>query len=188
MSNSKSVFYIPIIFFFLVCPVNLFGQETQAIPKIPTGAEGRFVLTVENDLLSLKAQKGSLRAILAEISHKMGIEVVGEIPAEDTITAELHNLRLEQALYRLSPNYGYQMKADKGQQRIVKIFVLPKGTEPTGPRRELPASQTVTSSPTAVLQKPERHPEADVQQEDKRDPERPQPFKFEFDPSALMGK
>ncbi|MFZ1748527.1 MAG: hypothetical protein WBO24_11720 [Nitrospirales bacterium] len=188
MSNSKSTLYIPIIFFFLVSPVNLFGQENQAIPKIPTGAEGKFVLTVENDLLSLKAQQASLRAILGEISHKMGMEVVGEIPAEDTITAEFHHLRFEQALYRLSPNYGYQMKADEGQQRIAKIFVLPKGTEPAGPRRELPASQTVTNSPTPVLQEPERYSEAEVHQKEERDPERPQPFKFEFDPSALMGK
>lgn len=188
MSNSKSTLYFRIIFFFLVCPVNLFGQETQAIPKIPTGAEGKFVLTVENDLLSLKAKEASPRAILAEIGHKMHIEVVGEIPAEDTITAEFHHLRLEQALYRLSPNYGYQMKTDEGQQRIAKIFVLPKGTEPAGPRREVPASQTVTSSPTPVLQEPERYAEADVHQEKERNPERPQPFKFEFDPSALMGK
>ncbi|MCA9498678.1 MAG: hypothetical protein MRJ67_00600 [Nitrospirales bacterium] len=188
MSISKITLYIPVIFYFLVCPVNLFGQETQTIPKIPTGAERKFVLTVENDLLSLKAHGASLRGILAEIKHKMGIEVAGEIPAEDTITAEFHHLLLEQALYRLSPNYGYQMKTDEGQQRIARIFVLPKRTEPAGPRPELPVTQTVTSSPTPVLQEPERYPEADVQQEEKSAPERPQSFKFEFDPSASMGK
>ncbi len=183
MGNSKNTLYIPIILFLLLSPASLFGEEIRR-----TGVpEGNYVLTVENDLLSLKAHGASLRGIFAEIKHKMGIEVVGEIPAEDTITAEFHHLRLEQALYRLSPNFGYQMKTDEGQQKIAKIFVLQQGKRAVS-MPELPVSQTVGSSPTLLLQEPERYPEAEVSQEKGGDPERPKSFQFEFDPTAFMAK
>ncbi|MEO8324853.1 MAG: hypothetical protein ABI618_03330 [Nitrospirota bacterium] len=185
MSNSKSALYIPIIFFFLVCPVTLFGQ-TQAIPKIPARAEGKFVLTVENDLLSLKAQEASLRAILAEIGHKMRIEVVGEIPAEDTLTAEFHHLRLEQALHRLSSNYGYQMKKNEGQQNVAKIFLLPKGSSVGLPNEPLPGSRPREEPEFQISEHVIESDSAKKKEPDKEKPSRSQPFKFEFDPSASL--
>ncbi|MGB5055049.1 MAG: hypothetical protein WBO24_11700 [Nitrospirales bacterium] len=155
---------------------------------MPVVAEGNFVLTVENDRLSLKAQEAFLKAVLADIGHKMDIEVVGEIPPQETVTVEFHNLPLEKALHSLSTNFGYQMKTDEGQQKITKIFVLQQGKRAVS-MPELPASQTVVSSPTLLLlQEPERYPEAEVSQEKGGDPERPKSFQFEFDPTAFMAK
>lgn len=179
MSHSKRNLTIPILSFFLLWSASLLGQTTEANPILPVAAEESFKLTIENDLLSLKAQEAPLTAILAEIGHKMHIEIVGEIPSQETITAEFHNLGLEQALHSLSSNYGYQTKTDEGQQKIAKIFVLPQGMEIT---------QAAAGFPPPGFQEPEESAEAEVHQEQEGDPERPQPFKFEFDPSALMGK
>lgn len=185
MTNSM---IIPMLAFLLLCPANVLGQQMEAQKNIQMPQEGHFVLSVENDGVSLQAQDAPLKAILAEIGQKMGIEVVGEIPPQEIITAEFHNLPLEQALHRLSPNYGYQVNSKSGDTAITKIFVLPKGRindivqfEPqTGEPRNDPslpnAEQDIKAASSADKEKEED------------EPQRPEPFKFEFDPAAAMAQ
>ena len=44
------------------------------------------VLTVHENIISLKAQEASLKAVLTEIGQKMSRDVLGSIPEEETIT------------------------------------------------------------------------------------------------------
>jgi len=151
-------------------------------------SSGNFVLTVEGDRLSLEAQEASLRAILEEIGRKMHLEVLGEVPAQETVTAAFHDLPLEQALHRLSSNFGYQMKSEEGGQAISKIFILPKGTGPANAKRDTrevaPREEIVTSNSDPVIQAGR----AKGNEADQLKPTRPEPFKFQFDPSEFANK
>ena len=117
----------------------------------------------------------------------MHLEVLGEIPAQETITVVFHNLPSEEALHQLSSNFGYQMKSGQGGQEISKIFILPKGTgantrftvEEVAPRKEREA-QNLEHALQAENTKDN--------ESDKDKPTRPEPFKFQFDPSEFAGK
>jgi len=182
MGPPKTNLNIPIILFLLVCPASLLGQEIKAIPGITVAVEGNFVLTVEDGRLSLQAQEASLKAILGDIGHKMGIEVVGKIPPQETVTAEFYNLSLENALQRLSPNYGYQVGSKNGDTNITKIFVLPMGTinGATQPTRQIMGAENSSDIQTAERQIKAKS--ATAKESDEENPPRTEPFKFEFDP------
>ena len=164
----------------------LFGQGLESSTPRASASTGNFVLTVEANRLSLDAQDASLRAILVEIGRKMHLEILGEIPAQETITVAFHNLPLEQALHQLSSNFGYQMKSKKGGQEISKIFILPKGTGPANAKRNTkevePSGETEPQNFEPILQAES----AKENESDKEKPTRPEPFKFQFDPSALV--
>lgn len=191
MNTTRSKLFGKITFLLLLWLFPIFGLIFESFLPKADAREGTYELTVEANRLSLEAQDASLRAILDEIGRKMNLEVLGEIPAKETISAEFHNLPLEQALQRLSSNFGYQVKSEQGGQEISKIFILPKGTgentrftlEEVAPRKE------------REVQKPERVIQAENAKKieldkdpDNEKPARPEPFKFEFDPSALLGK
>jgi type II secretory pathway component GspD/PulD (secretin) len=184
MSHKKNTLLAMTIFTLGLSASVLFGQGVDPFTKRASGSNGNFVLTVEANRLSLEAQDASLRGILEEIGRKMHIEVLGEIPAKETITAKFHNLPLEEALQRLSSNFGYQMKSEEGGQEIVKIFVLPKGTG-TNMRSTMkevePSKEIVTPISDPNLQAEG----AKENESDQEKPMRPAPFKFEFDPSAF---
>jgi hypothetical protein len=187
MSHKKNKLLAMTIFTLGLWASALFGQGLEISMQRASASTGNFVLTVEANRLSLEAQDASLLAILEEIGRKMHIEVLGEIPAQETITAEFHNLPLEEALHQLSSNFGYQMKSEKGGQEISKIFVLPKGTgtntRPTTKEVE-PRKEIVTPESEPILEAEG----AKENESDKEKPTRPEPFKFQFDPSALIGK
>jgi len=158
----------------------------------PSKSQPGFVLSVHADLTSLKAENSSLKAVLEAIGQKMNIEVLGEIQEGETISTEFNQLPLAEALERLSPNYGYQMRTEKGEQKISKIFILPK---PQGFVRPKPAAKDLqlvepeVSSELAVGERPDE-PESG-KKDDESDEEksaRPAPFKFEFDPSDFKEK
>lgn len=186
MVNTMNLRYFLILVFLLLCPANVLGQKTEANINVTMTKKGNFVLSVENDRLSLKGQEASLQAIIAEIGQKMGIEVIGEISSQEKITAEFHNLPLEQALHRLSPNYGYQVNSKSGDTAITKIFVLPRGRINDVVQFE-PQSGEPRNDPS--LPNAEQGIEAASSSENAKEedePQRPEPFKFEFDPSAFM--
>ena len=188
MSHKKYKLFAMMILTLGLCASTLFGQGLEISTQKPAASSGNFVLTVEANRLSLEAQDASLRAILEEIGRKMQIEVLGEIPAQETITAKFRNLPLEQALHRLSSNFGYQMKSEEGAQEISKIFILPKGTGPANAISTMeevgPGKEIVTSNSDHVIQAGR----AKENEADQEKPTRPAPFKFEFDPSAMLGK
>ena len=146
-----------------------------------------FVLSVHGDLISLKAEHSSLKAVLEAIGQKMNIEVLGEIQEGDIITTEFNRLPLAEALQRLSPNYGYQMRTEKGEQKISKIFVLskPKGfVRPKSAAKDPQLVEPAGSSELQVAEQPDE-PESD-KKDDEPDKDKPAPFKFEFDPSVFV--
>lgn len=185
MGNSKDTRHIPIFIFLLCLPVSLFGQETEVNPGKAVSAKGSYVLTVDDNWISLQAQEASLKAILGEIGQKMGVEVVEEVSPQENITAEFHNLPLEQALHRLSPNYGYQVGSMKGNSRITKIFALPTGS-----------MKSVSQATSQGIENADRtgipNDEQDIvgasffdKAKEEGNPSPPAPFQFEFDPSSF---
>jgi type II secretory pathway component GspD/PulD (secretin) len=115
-----------------------------------------FVLTVQDSLLSLRAQDASLKAILEAIGRELGMGVVAHISAHDKITVQFDQLTLTDALQRLHTNYAYVMEG----QKVVKLIVLPPGPARL---RQPESRRPAETSGKATLQ--------------------PAPFQFEFDPS-----
>ena len=187
MSHKKNKLLAMTILTLVLSASVLFGQGLETSTPRASASTGNFVLTVEANRLSLEAQDASLRAILEEIGRKMHLEVLGEIPAQETITVVFHNLPLEEALHQLSSNFGYQMKSEKGGQEISKIFVLPKGTG-TNTRittKEVESRKEIVTPNSAPILQAESTKDNAL---DKEKPTRPEPFKFQFDPSAMLGK
>jgi hypothetical protein len=121
-----------------------------------------FVLTVHEQRISLRAREASLTAILAQLGRELGIEVVTQLPADETVTITFDQLPVAEALKKLSPNYAYVVDTARGDRSIAKIVVLSKGEATTHPTsRALSEAQRTDAS-------------------------RPKPFMFEFDPSKVM--
>src|SRR6266436_5032712 len=85
----------------------IFAGEAQRDPKGKPATKADFVLTVKDNLISLKAKDASLKEVLEEIGGKMNIEVIAGIPDTKKITAEFENLSIEEAVNRLSTNYSF---------------------------------------------------------------------------------
>ncbi len=161
LSRKKGIekFHLVLIFLLislLVLPMLIFGEKAEGKTEGKVEDKAGFDLTIKDDLIFLNAKDTSLKKIMEEIGSKMAIEVVGNIPTEERISAEFDRLSLKDALEKLSSNYGYQMDSEKGENKIVKIIILPKGEESRTQERE-----------TTI---PVKH----------------EPFKFEFDPSKFM--
>jgi len=148
------------LLFWLLCtlmiPSALLGGEAGRTPEPGATHPSDFVLTVQNSLLSLRAQEASLKAILEAIGRELAIGVVAHISAHEKITVQFDRLSLTDALQRLHTNYAYVMEGKK----VVKLIVLPSGKE--------------------RLREPESRRPAEVS--GKAAPQ-PAPFRFEFDPS-----
>jgi len=177
--------------FLLLFPI-LVEAKSENVSMSPSKSQPGFVLSVHEDLISLKAEDAPLKAILEAIGKKMNVEILGDTQEGETISAEFNQLPLTEALERLSPNYGYQMGMEKGEQKISKIFVLPKPKGFVRPKPAVQAPQIVepaVSSDLAINEHPDEHASRKTDDEpDEEKPARPDPFKFEFDPSSLMPK
>lgn len=154
----------------LILPAALFGEEAEKKTGERVGPQADFVLTIKDNLLSLNAKRASLKTILDEIGRQMHIEVVAQIPVQEKITLAFDRLSLEEALQRFGEytNYVYVKGAEKEPGQISKVMIFPK--------REI----TVPSSPPAQ--------EAEVKTGASTETPRPEPFKFEFDPSQYEEK
>jgi hypothetical protein len=84
-----------------------------------------FVLTIQDELISLSATEASLKAVLAEIGHRMDIPVKVDIPASAKVTLAFEQLPLPEVLNRLGKyvNYGYLQRWEHGELRISAITV-----------------------------------------------------------------
>jgi hypothetical protein len=158
-----------VLILILILPAPLLASEAEKTPTPQLAGNGEFTLRIHKNLISLKAQEASLRAILEEMGREMRIEVIGDVSEDEKISTEFTNLPMAEALQRLSSNYGYQIGSETGKKKMTKIFVLPKGAG-TGL-----SGQAVKES----VKEPGKDP-------DKERPPGPEPFKFEFDPSAFI--
>jgi hypothetical protein len=162
---------------FCCIPGELFGGEAETPPG-PAKRNASFVLTIHEGLLSLRATEASLQEILDVIGRRMHIEVLTQLPADQTVTIAFDQLPLEAALKRLgryaSMAYLVRQEAGQGQAQITQITVFPKGSGPEGPSAAPEELERVAG--------PESHsPEASVPEA----PPRPQPFRFTLDPSQF---
>ncbi len=155
---------VKVLVYFLLFLTLLMAAESLPQSEIPAIAPPAFVLTIQNQRLSLEAEHASVQAILEEIGRRMNIEVVGQLPAQEQITLTFAQLSLEEALGRLGryTNYVYLTRAVNAPERINKIMIFPK-RETT-----VPASQPGQVGVKTEERKPTSHPE---------------PLHFEFDPS-----
>jgi hypothetical protein len=83
---------------FLLCciPGELFGGEAETSPG-PAKRNASFVLTIHEGLFSLRATQASLKEILDAIGRRMHIEVVTQLPADQTVTIAFDRLPLDAA-------------------------------------------------------------------------------------------
>lgn len=136
-----------------------FTTSADQVAKQVGGAG--FKLSVDQGTLSLKATNAPLKAILAQIGQDTNIEVDAQVADDETVTDEFRDLLIDDALRRLAPNYAIITGQD--DEKITKIVIMPKGEA---------AGLTAETQQTPV--------------DDGKAPQRSEPFKFEFDPSAVM--
>ena len=170
MRNAKKgiLGIIILLLLLLIIPVYLFGGTVEKKSKAESKRKADFVLTVKDDLISLSAKDASLKEIVEEIGRRMKIETAARISKKDKITVKFDNLSLEDAVKRLDINYVYLFDSKKGGEKIVGITFLPKET----------GTAVSPAEKEKQLVKPERKDKSS----------RPEPFKFEFDPSASVEK
>lgn len=158
----------------------IFNATSLPAQSQSTGkAKPAFVVTVRDNLISLKATDASLIEVLEEIGKRTKIEIVAPLPEKEKITAEFDKLPLEEAIKRLTPNYSHAMISEPGGKRIGKIIVLQKGGETARP---VPATKApgIKRPETAAKPTPSVKPETV-----KEKPPAQESFKFEFDPSQF---
>ena len=112
----------------------------------------------------------------------MKIEVVADISEEEKITIRFDKLSLEDAIKRLRTSYAYVWNSEKEGGKITKIVLLPEGK---GTAVSRPTTKESTVEEEKRLVKPESSAGKKIASE--KSP-RPEPFKFEFDPSEFVGK
>jgi len=142
---------------------------------VQSESKSDFVLTIKDSLISLTAKDASLKEIVEDMGRRMKIEVVADISEEEKITIRFDKLSLEDAIKKLRTSYAYVWNSEKEEGKITKIVLLPdgKGTAVSTIKEEkkLVKSETRAKKEAAREKSP-----------------RPEPFKFEFDPSEFMGE
>ena len=174
----------------LVVSAPLLVAASKNQPSVADLTPAEFILTVEDQLISLRAREASIQAIVEDIGQKVAIEVLGTIPQDEMITTAFERFPVAEALQRLSPNYGYQLRSNKGGQEVATIFVLPKPdgfVRPQPAEQAPPMVQSTTPSPQEEKAQGARALPRQPDDDDSTDG-KPAPFKFQFDPSALMPK
>jgi len=185
MCNGKrgieELFLVSILLIFLlITPNSLFGEEADKKYKAQAESIADFVLTIKDSLISLTAKDASLKEITEEIGRRMKIEVVAAISEEEKITIRFDKLSLEDAIKKLRTSYAYVWNSEKEGGKITKIVLLPEGK---GTAVSRPTTKESTVEEEKRLVKSESSAKKEAASE--KSP-RPEPFKFEFDPSEFM--
>jgi hypothetical protein len=101
-----------------------------------SASQPAFVLTVQGELISLRAEDASIKGIIEEIGRRMDIRVKVEIPTAAKVTLAFEQLPLPEVLKRFGKyvNYGYVEHWEQGELRISTITVhsLKVTTVPAG--------------------------------------------------------
>ncbi len=158
----------------LIFSNNVAGERVNGEPTKESVSGPSYSLTIEENMVSLKATDASLKKIIEDIGKRMKIEVNMMLPEDEKVTVEFDKLPLKDALERLSSNYAYLTNSEKQDGRITKIMVLPKG-EGTGHSRGVKV-ETIKNKSS----------QSNTQVNPKKEQQKPEPFKFGFDPSQHM--
>jgi len=174
-------------FFAFVIPPHLFGEGPDKESKIvPQGSlqedrnsKSNFALNIKDNLISLDAKDASLVEIVEELGSRIKIDVITKIPEEEKITIKVEKLPLEAAIERLREfaDIAYIRDSEKEDAKITKILVFPKG------KAEMPFKSGASAAEESV-----EALEVDGEEEEagEEETQRPEPFKFEFDPSEYL--
>jgi len=158
MKGIEKLFWVSILLLpLLIIPDTLFGGEADKKSEVDSKSKADFVLTIKDSLISLTAKDASLKEIVEEIGRRMKIEVVADISEEEKITIRFDKLSLEDAIKRLPEGKGTALSRPTTKEFEVK-----------GEKR-LVKSESSAGKEAAREKSP-----------------RPEPFKFEFDPSEFV--
>lgn len=157
----------------LIIPASLFGVESDEKSEAKSKSKADFVLMIKEDLISLNANDASLKEIVEEIGRRMKIEVVADISEDEKITIHFVKLSIEDAIKKLSTNYIYVADLEKTKGKITKMIVLLKGKGTAVSMVEEEKGLVKSKSSVGKEAEGEKSP-------------RPEPFKFEFDPSEVV--
>jgi len=165
--NRNLVWYFLLALLFnLAFPAVLSGSESKQISNDIFRKKGKYELSVKDNLITLNAKDAFLKKILEDIGQRMNIEVFARIPAEDKITIRFANLTLEEALKKFRTNYALVTDSKDKNGNIKQIVVVPEGQQANLYLKDVKKVESKGKKGTA---------------EEK--PSKPEPFKFEFDPS-----
>jgi hypothetical protein len=164
-------------------PGELFGGAGDNTPQRTPEPPAPFVLTVQDGLLSLRAQAASLKVILETLGQRLDIEVVAKISPEERVTMAFDHLSLEDTLkrFRAYASIVYLIKeAEKASGTISKILVFPKqaGSPSAGPSTHAADSEAGEPAETS-----DRRGHDEGSRDESR---RPRPFTFQLDPLHVM--
>ncbi len=165
-THTRANRLIILLFFpMLMMPAALLAGQTEE-PKSQDG----FVLGVSEGLISLVAHDAVLREVVEEMGRQLGIEVAAQISREERITVEFTQLSIEEAINKLVEftSLAYRTESMGEKQKITKLILVSASEEPlSSASRESGVESTQGESEQA---------------------ERPEPFKFQFDPSQMKEK
>src|SRR5262249_3801814 len=139
---------------------------------------GTFQAKVNQDYLSLVANQAPLVTIYQEIGKQAKITFDSNIGPEEKITIHLDRVSLEEGIKQLAKNATlfYAENPKEKTRRITRVVVLAERKEP-GPGQTKGSSQ------------PEKVKETTPQSTTIKKPApRPEPFKFELDPTKPAEK
>ena len=177
--RGKLLGMIIVILPLLIIPSALFAEEAVG--------NASFVLTIQDNLISLKAKDAPVAEIVKEIGRKMDIEIAGDIPATEKVSMEFENLTFDEAMARLRVDYAYVTGPREDGERIIKVMLLPKSE---GDGVSMAASQSASVRVVGDVSIPAAGAVTKVRPPLQAAPEKPKdikapslgPFKFEFSP------
>jgi type II secretory pathway component GspD/PulD (secretin) len=160
------LYFLLALLLHLILPAVLSGSEPNQISNEEFEKKAKYELSIKDNLITLNAEDAFLKRILEDIGQRMKIEVFARIPAEDKITIRFANLTLEEALKKFKTNYALVTDSKDKNGNIKQIVVVPEGQQANLYLKD--------------VKKAEPKDQRDVVGEKTSKPE---PFKFEFDPS-----
>ncbi len=119
------IFMLPL----LVIPTAIFGGDGGKKAEEELERNTDFDLLIKDGNISLRANDASLKEILNEIGSKMKVEVVGYMPEGEKVSVKFDKLSIVKVLEKLGINYGYIKDTEGGEEKIVKIIILPVGKD-----------------------------------------------------------
>jgi hypothetical protein len=170
---------LALLVFWLITAGDLVGGEAARNAPGPSEPNARFVLTVDESLVSLQATDASIKEVIEEIGRRMNIEVVARLPAEERMTLAFDRLPIAEAIRRFGKHVNYLVLEDGARKsgKITKIMVFSK--------REGAAPPSPAVRPTERMARPEP-----IRRDRTVPEEAPQasPFTFELNPAGSAGE
>jgi type II secretory pathway component GspD/PulD (secretin) len=153
----------------LIIPAVSFGSEPNQIANDLFENKVNYELSIKDKLITLNADNAYLKKILEDIGHRMNIEVFARIPDEDKITIQFTDLPLEETLKKFRTNYALVTDSKGKNGNIKSIVVVPEGKQAALSLKDVKRGEPRVNTGVAGEKT-----------------SKPEPFKFEFDPSEYM--